>query len=180
MLFRKTPAAFVARAALLLGALGLASLTPPFETLVLAPLRELNADLTEGTLRALGIATDRRGLFIYGPTGFGIEVIDECTGATLALILIALTLAFPASWKARLACLGLGSALIFVMNFLRLVSLFLIGIHWPELFHGLHVFVWQGTFIILVFVYWYVWASRTGGGGGAASPAAADRPQAAR
>ncbi|MEM7263359.1 MAG: archaeosortase/exosortase family protein [Planctomycetota bacterium] len=149
--------------ALLLG-LGLLSLTDTFETFVHAPAREFNAWLNHVTLNTIGVETRLEGVFVYGvgPAPFNIEVIDECTGISVLIILASLTLAFPSPWRSRLIGLGLGALVIAFLNWVRLVSLYLVGKYYPELFHDLHVYVWQGVFILAVFSYWYAWAYRAG------------------
>jgi exosortase/archaeosortase family protein len=153
--------AFVARSCLLLVALGLVSLSPQFGRWVEAPLIQLDATLTHHALRILGIETVLEGRRVVSPR-FSIEVIPECTGIFPLVILVALTLAYPVAWRRKLAGLALGSTLIFVMNLVRLVTLFLVGIRFSQaVFEDVHLYVWQSFFVIAVAVYWFAWARKS-------------------
>lgn len=159
-----TPLAFCLRAGILLALLGGATLTSTFERWVVGPLVTGNTVATAEILELLGCSIARSGPYIQDlrPGGFGIEVIGECTGIQVLVILISLTLAFPAPWPARLRGLALGALGIAAVNLLRLVTLFLLGSRFPESFHEIHVYAWQGLFIVLVVTYWYGWARRAG------------------
>jgi exosortase H (IPTLxxWG-CTERM-specific) len=171
---QKTPAAFCARAVVLLLAFGLSSLSGPFDSLITNPLILLSAWLTHVCVSALGTATQLSGRFVYssGPSGrspsFSIEVIPECTGVFAFIILLSLILAYPARWGWKAAGLISGALLILLLNQVRLVTLFLLGIKAPELFEETHVFVWQGIFILVIAFFWYAWVRRTLPGPGAA------------
>ncbi|MBI4605740.1 MAG: archaeosortase/exosortase family protein [Planctomycetes bacterium] len=166
------PLGFVLRAAALLLAFGLLGISPPFQRAVEEPVMALDAWLTHVLLRVLGIATRLEGK-VVSSSGFSIEVIPECTGVFVFLILLALTLAYPASWRARGAGILLGAVLLFALNEVRLVSLFVLGLRArPEVFHEVHLFVWQPAFILVTGLYWYAWARRSISSSGVEPPAA--------
>ena len=153
------PLAFCVRAAALLLAMSLLSITGPFDELITEPLILLNAMLAHYALRALGARTALSGRFIQSPS-FSVEVIPECTGVFVFLMVLAVTLAYPASWRAKTRGVLGGAFLIFFLNQARLVSLFILGENYPQVFEEAHVFVWQGIFITVVSFYWYAWARK--------------------
>ncbi len=159
---KKTPLSFCLRAGLLLCCLSVICLTETFENRVTAPLIHLNAKLTNLGLNTLGISSTCHGQYVRtsGPDRFSIKVISECTGIFVMVILLSLTVTFPVQWRSRAIGLLLGALLVFVLNLARLVSLFVIGMKFPEYFNEIHVFFWQGLFIVVVVLFWYIWAQR--------------------
>jgi exosortase/archaeosortase family protein len=67
-------------------------------------------------------------------------------------------LAFPARWRQRAAALAIGIPLLVVLNIVRVVSLFEIGVHAPVTFASAHVEMWQSVFIIATMFLWAMWA----------------------
>ncbi len=91
---------------------------------------------------------------------FTVEIIEECTGLSLAAALVAFALAVPVPWKTRLA----GAALLFAVaeawNAVRLVALALIGWRWPRSIHFVHDVIWQIATVALVIAVAVVWTRR--------------------
>lgn len=81
-------------------------------------------------------------------------------------IFLAAVIAFPATWRARLAGLALGIAGIQAMNLIRVVALFLTGSYLPRLFDTSHTVVWQTLVILFGVLAWIYWASRFAALGG--------------
>jgi exosortase H (IPTLxxWG-CTERM-specific) len=150
---------FSVRALTLLAVLTLLTITSWFRAGIEGPLISINADVSRWILTALGTPTLRDGQHLHA-AGFSVEVVSGCTGLFVFIILLAAVLAFPASWRMKAAGLAWGAALIFVLNQLRIVTLFLAGARAPWLFEDLHLFVWQGAIVVLIAFYWYAWASR--------------------
>ncbi|MEN6368381.1 MAG: archaeosortase/exosortase family protein [Thermotogota bacterium] len=114
---------------------------------------------TSAVLGTLGCGTSVVGTSIVSEQ-FGISVVTACTGLfAMGLYLIAVLL-FPASWRARLAgCVG-GVCVLFVVNVVRLVSLYYVGVHWPSALDVVHQVVWQSLVIAIVVAMWLLWAGR--------------------
>lgn len=60
------------------------------------------------------------------------EVVNECTGIEAVIFLVPAMLAFPSSWRAKIAGMALGLSVMAVLNFLRVLSLCYIGTFWVE------------------------------------------------
>lgn len=164
-LSRGDPIAFCVRAIALLIIFPALSLTSVFKNYVEAPHVTLDAWLTWACVRLLGYEATRTGPFIQysgrdavKTSNFAVEVIAGCTGQFTMMILAAMILAFPSRWKTKLLGMVAGIALIFVLNLFRLVTLFLIGNHYPQLFEEAHLFVWQTITICVALIFWYAWA----------------------
>lgn len=96
------------------------------------------------------------GRFLAGP-GFGIEVIEECTGAYEVLIFWAAVIAYPVQWRAKLIGLIGGLIILPTINVVRMVVLFYVGTYKPSLFDLMHTYFWQATLILMITVVWIVW-----------------------
>ncbi|MCK5828109.1 hypothetical protein KAH43_06235, partial [Candidatus Bipolaricaulota bacterium] len=75
------------------------------------------------------------------------------------LFLIAVV-ALPARWTAKLIGVGIGIGGIFLVNIVRLVSLYFIGVHWPTFLDQAHQLIWQSLLIVIAVALWLFWAGR--------------------
>ncbi|HSR69426.1 MAG TPA: exosortase H [Acidobacteriota bacterium] len=92
---------------------------------------------------------------------FAVDIRRGCDGVVATILLIAACLAFPASWKQRLIGTGLGFLLIFLLNQVRIVVLFVLGDQGAmNLFEFVHTYVAQFAVIALTMVFWVYWAGR--------------------
>jgi exosortase H (IPTLxxWG-CTERM-specific) len=133
-------------------------LTPALQEGPLTRLSLVITQASESVLRGFGVAVAREARALYSPDGaFGMRVDNDCNGAWAHLVLLAGVVAYPAGWRARLVGATVGTAALFVANLIRIVSLYVIGVHAPALFRATHVYVWQFLiigFALLVFVVW--------------------------
>ncbi len=160
--FAPTFVPFVIRALVLVSGLTALTLTETFDRLCKSPLISVNAWLTHHSLTLFGTKTTLSGSVVYS-SDFSVEIVEGCTGLFVFILLLSATVAFPASWSRRLTGIGIGAAMVFVVNWARIVSLFYLGRAYPDLFEEFHVYVWQGVIIVLVTLYWYTWALRFSG-----------------
>ncbi len=117
------------------------------------------ARITSGLLNLLGHRTVVTGNTIASGL-FGITVVTACTGLfTTGLFLIAVV-AFPVGWRSKLLGVGLGVAGVFLVNIVRLVSLYYIGVHLPGFLDSAHQLVWQSVLIVFAVALWLLWAGR--------------------
>ncbi len=91
---------------------------------------------------------------------FSVVIFNGCNGLEAMLIFLCGVWAFPASWKSRMVGTVVGVVAIQVINIVRVVSLFYVGVYRPTWFSTAHVFVWQSIIIVLAVVFWLVWARR--------------------
>lgn len=91
---------------------------------------------------------------------FSLSVVTACTGLFTTAVFVVAVLAFPTRWRAKAIGVALGVGAIFVLNVIRLVSLFLIGVHAPAIFDRAHLLVWQSLLILLALLLWLAWARR--------------------
>jgi exosortase H (IPTLxxWG-CTERM-specific) len=94
---------------------------------------------------------------IVRSSSYSINIAMGCDGIEASSLFLACVLAFPTSWRAKLAGLGMGIPLIQLINLARLVALYYAGVYLPSVVEGLHVYVAQ-TIVILIstglFIFW--------------------------
>ncbi len=121
---------------------------------------------TAGVARASGVALQLigqdvtlDGTILRGPR-FSVNIANGCNGVETMLIFMAAVLAFPASWRSRLAGLGIGLVAIQGINLVRVVALYLTGAYLPSLFDASHTVIWQTLVILSGVLLWLLWAGR--------------------
>lgn len=95
------------------------------------------------------------------PDGFDLEVAPECLGAEVLINFLTAVLAFPAARRAR--AVGVAVGLIFVLNPLRIASLYRIGMASPDWSAWAHTWAWDAVYFgaeIVAFLLWMRWARR--------------------
>lgn len=120
-----------------------------------------------GGVLSLGGATLAADVHL-GFRGFVMTIADACDGVLPAIIYVAAVLAFPGRWRDRILGVGIGLPVIFLINLVRVIALMMMGAVWPEGFHVVHIYVWQGLVVVLALALWAVWAERCLAGGVAA------------
>jgi exosortase/archaeosortase family protein len=94
---------------------------------------------------------------------FSVAVRRGCDGVEPTLVLWSAMLALRAPLIPTLSGLLASAMLIQLLNFLRVISLFVIGVRWPSAFHVMHVEVWP-VFLIIIgmafFIPWMNWSLR--------------------
>jgi len=158
-LWRRPEARFLVGFMLILGvSFTVLALRPVNDTVVL-PYTELVARASGVVLAVLGEEITVDGCDLRSPR-FSVMIYNGCNGLITSLIFVSGVLAFPAPWRAKLiGCLA-GLVAIQVINMVRIVSLFYIGVFAPRFFTQAHIFVWQSIVILAGIVLWVVWARR--------------------
>lgn len=89
--------------------------------------------------------------------GIDMEIIYECTGVYGMIVLIAGVWATRFPWLEKYKISLIGIFVIFIMNLVRLVTLFLLSQRNPAWFPFLHTYFWQLFliwFVVMVFYWW--------------------------
>ena len=104
----------------------------------------------------------------FGPGGFAVSIEAGCNGVEATIVLIAAVLAFPASWRARLAAIVLGFLAVQALNIVRIISLFYIGNWNLDIFSWVHLYLWPALImldVLIVFIVYLRYLSRHATGG---------------
>ena len=102
--------------------------------------------------------------FYAGRPAAPISVTSDCSGTDVIALCLAAILAWPASWRARLAGASGGLALILTLNTMRIGTLGRAADS-PALFETLHLQVWPAILVLATagYVFGWMWtATRTG------------------
>ena len=91
---------------------------------------------------------------------FAVEVAHGCDAVQITSLLAAAILAFPVPMRRKWTGLAFSVAWLQALNFLRIVSLFLIGAHSPAIFETSHEVVWPTALVIITIVTWIAWVRR--------------------
>ena len=100
---------------------------------------------------------------LTGPQ-LSISIRRGCDAIDPSMLFAAALLAFPAPWPRKIAGLCAGVVLLQMLNLVRIVSLYLVGVHFPGAFHAMHADVWQMLFILVAVVCWALWIIWAKGG----------------
>ena len=147
---------------LLLGSYYAFAATELYQSRIFQPYVEINADLSGRILSLVGYQISVHGNAVRAPE-FSLSIASGCDGLEPTALFVAAVLAFAAPTAKKLSALAVGIPLLVSLNLVRIVSLFLVGVHYPDLFHTMHVDVWQVLYILVAMVFfalWLLWATR--------------------
>ena len=92
----------------------------------------------------------------FGASSLPVDVTLACSGADVSALCMAAVLAYPATWRLRLAGCGAGLALILVLNVIRIGTLGRAAAS-PAWFDALHLYVWPAVLTLAVAAYVFSW-----------------------
>lgn len=129
---------------------------------VVVPYTAFIARTSGGVLRLFGESATVSGCVVSSPR-FAVTIFNGCNGLITSLIFISGVLAFPARWPAKVVGVFGGLLAIQLINLVRIVSLFYIGVFFPTLFNEAHTSIWQSIVILAGVGLWIAWAHFLGG-----------------
>lgn len=116
------------------------------ETHAVLPLTQL-----QGRIAAAG----------FGAPALPIEVTLACSGTDAIALCAGAILAFPSTWRSRLAGATAGIALVLLLNTLRIGTLGQMAAS-PQAFEVLHVYVWPALLMLAIAGYVFGWMRSAG------------------
>ena len=117
------------------------------------------AALCGAILKTLGTPCDVSESTINS-TRFSVSVVRGCESIYPTAMLWAALLAYSATWKSKLIGLIGGAIVLFLLNIVRILTMFYVGSYFPSLFEIVHVYAWQALFILLTLAVWLFWAAK--------------------
>ena len=124
------------------------------------PLLSMYSGLSAMILNIFGYGVEANGAFLTSDD-FSVSIEEGCD-AIAPSILYAISVAiFPIAWKYRWRGLVYGLLAIIILNIIRIITLFITGIHLPSLFEFMHVDFWQAIFIVFTVGIWIYWMKRS-------------------
>ena len=131
----------------------------PVNDNVIVPFTAAIARASGALLHMMGEPVTTSGTVISS-SRFGVNINNGCNGVEAMLILLASIVAFPATMKARAAGLALGAIVVQILNFVRIISLYLLGAYHPRVFDLFHTAVWQIVIILAAIGFFLAWSAR--------------------
>ncbi|HET6546407.1 MAG TPA: exosortase H [Rhodanobacteraceae bacterium] len=142
----------------LVGILFTLELLGPVDRHVIVPFTTLIADVSAWIIGLFDAHAIVHGKVIRSATnGFAISIERGCNGVEAVIILVSAMLAYPSSWKRKLAGIGLGFLAIQALNLVRIVSLFYLGQWNRTWFEWFHLYLWQALIILDALVVFLIW-----------------------
>lgn len=92
--------------------------------------------------------------------GFSAEIVPACTGLFTMSIFLAAVFAYPCKLKHKLLGVALGVLGILALNWIRIVTLLLIGAYHPQAFEFTHLMVWRSLVVFAAALLWLFWVQR--------------------
>jgi exosortase H (IPTLxxWG-CTERM-specific) len=126
---------------------------------VVAPFTSLVARASSLLMNIFGAGSYVNGNML-STTHYSINVVDGCNGIYATAILISGVIAYPSRLTQKAWGIALGILAVFVVNLGRVISLFYLGWHYPDVFEEIHVYVWQPLIIIWAILVWHFWSQR--------------------
>ncbi len=74
--------------------------------------------------------------------GSAVEIVNSCTGIDVGVFHASAMLVFPAPWRARAQGVIAAFAIVFAVNFLRVLTLCWLNAASPPTFELVHIYVW--------------------------------------
>ncbi len=108
-------------------------------------------------LRWFGVNAQAVGLTLTSPR-FSVAIYNGCNGLEASIVLLSGILAFPSRWRWKAVGVVMGLLVIHVVNLVRVLSLFGLGILKREWFSAFHNVVWQVVIVVLAVAMLVVWA----------------------
>ena len=131
------------------------SATPWFDRMLYSYL-EANAWLSNTILNSFGQHTHVSEVTIKSPQ-FAIVLRRGCDAVEPTWLFCAAVLSFRARLMRKLRGLLVGIVALQVLNLVRIVSLYWIGLHLPDIFDSAHMELWPTAFIIVAIVLFICW-----------------------
>ncbi len=123
---------------------------------VRTPLVGIYSTLASVVLNIFGYGTSAVGSVLRS-ADFSVNIKEGCDAVIPTVLFITAVLVFPTSWNHKLKGILIGVPLLFAVNLLRIITLYLTGLYQPDLFDFMHVEFWQVLFIVftvLLFIRW--------------------------
>ena len=142
---------------ILTGLFSLEMTTRVQETVIL-PFTSFLAELSAALITPFDDSVAAQGKVLqFTDSGFAVSIEAGCNGVEATIVLIAAVIAFPASWKARLAAIALGFLAVQVLNIARIISLFYLGDWNLAVFSWVHLYLWPVLIMLDVLIVFIIY-----------------------
>jgi exosortase/archaeosortase family protein len=88
-----------------------------------------------------------------------LNVVKGCDGMEVTALYLIAILMVPFRWSSKWAGIGYGLLVLFMLNLVRILGLYLAQIYWPSGFETLHLHGGFALFTVAAIVMWVWWAN---------------------
>jgi exosortase/archaeosortase family protein len=113
----------------------------------------INATLSSRVLNVFGFQTQANNSTVYS-SFYSVDISRGCDAIEAMALFLATTLSFPMSLKSKITGLFAGVSILFILNIIRIVTLFWAGLYFPSFFETLHVQLWPILIILCSLFLW--------------------------
>ncbi len=124
--------------------------------LVLVPLNRLIAIVGAAVLSLLGTPATASHTSIVSNIA-SVRILEGCNGVYATIIFLGGVVAYPTGLIKKLIGVLAGTAIIFLINIIRVITLFYLSAYYPSLFDEAHLYIWQFAIIIIGGLLWLIW-----------------------
>jgi exosortase/archaeosortase family protein len=64
--------------------------------------------------------------------------------------------------RMKLAGIAIGALLIYLVNIIRIVSLYYLRVHRPDIFELFHATFWQAAIVVMAWLFFMFWVGKYG------------------
>ena len=136
-----------------------AVIIPLYNTHVLPPLLPLWAEVSAGILKVFGYDAWAEEEIIVS-SRFALKLYSGCSIMPILAMLISAILAFPTSLHNKFPAIVVAILFLPVMNLIRIISIYCVGIYFRNAFELVHRNVWPALFTSTTILFWLIWAGR--------------------
>ncbi len=123
------------------------------------PFLGFNAQLATDIWNLFDNSVSAEGTLISS-SDFNFEVTAECTSIGPTAILLSAIIAWPSTIKEKIKGIIVGATALFIINLIRILTLFYIGSHFPNHLDLFHYYIWQGIIVLLALGLWAFWMDK--------------------
>lgn len=87
-----------------------------------------------------------------------LSVLNGCDGIDTMIILLSAVLAYRTKYRAKLTGVIIGLLMLYSLNQIRIISLFIILPYNKPWFHAIHNYIGPTLIILLTLIYFYIWS----------------------
>ena len=151
---------FIGGFIVLISAFYLLWLSPWVSVHVNPMITQVNASISAKVLYLFGQETHSTDESITSPM-YSISVAKGCDGIEAMAVFVLALITFPMSWRNKIAGIIAGVLFLFLLNIVRIVSLFIVGTYYPAKVEVMHAEIWPAVFIISAVGLWGAWVYRS-------------------
>jgi exosortase/archaeosortase family protein len=129
-----------------------------FEERFLKPFLRFQTEIASAVLNLFAQATTADSAILQSAEAT-LNVAKGCDGMEASALFLIGVLLMPFSWRSKMVGILAGAVVLFLLNLLRIIILFLSKKYFPSAFETLHIHGGFALFTIVAILLWATWSS---------------------